>query len=78
VSGVSRNRGGFVKCVTIKKRLGIRVLKHSGNLYVPPASTFSITAVSPQSVFVAFMILRLRVTISIKIDLCHGDALCFI
>jgi hypothetical protein len=23
VSGVSRNRGGFVKCVTIQKRLGI-------------------------------------------------------
>jgi hypothetical protein len=26
VSGVSRNRGGFVKCVAIQKRLGIRAL----------------------------------------------------
>jgi hypothetical protein len=26
VSGVSRNRGGFVKCVAIQKRLGIPVL----------------------------------------------------
>jgi hypothetical protein len=28
VSGVSRNRGGFVKCVAIQKRLGIPVLDH--------------------------------------------------
>jgi hypothetical protein len=27
VSGVSRNRGGFVKCVAIQKRLGIPDLK---------------------------------------------------
>jgi hypothetical protein len=27
VSGVSRNRGGFVKCVAIQKRLGIPGLK---------------------------------------------------
>jgi hypothetical protein len=26
VSGVSRNRGGFVKCVAIQKRLGIPAL----------------------------------------------------
>jgi hypothetical protein len=29
VSGVSRNRGGFVKCVAIQKRLGIPVLEYS-------------------------------------------------
>jgi hypothetical protein len=28
VSGVSRNRGGFVKCVAIQKRLGIPALMH--------------------------------------------------
>jgi hypothetical protein len=27
VSGVSRNRGGFVKCVAIQKRLGIPALE---------------------------------------------------
>jgi hypothetical protein len=27
VSGVSRNRGGFVKCVAIQKRLGIPELE---------------------------------------------------
>jgi hypothetical protein len=29
VSGVSRNRGGIVKCVAIQKRLGIPVLSTS-------------------------------------------------
>jgi hypothetical protein len=29
VSGVSRNRGGFVKCVAIQKTLGIPGLKDS-------------------------------------------------
>jgi chemotaxis signal transduction protein len=28
MSGVSRNRGGFVKCVTIQKRLGIPDLEY--------------------------------------------------
>jgi hypothetical protein len=28
VSGVSRNRGGFVKCVTIQKRFGFPGLHH--------------------------------------------------
>jgi hypothetical protein len=28
VSGVSRNRGGFVKCVAIQKRLGIPALDY--------------------------------------------------
>jgi hypothetical protein len=29
VSGVSRNRGGFVKCVAIQKRLGIPAVGYS-------------------------------------------------
>jgi hypothetical protein len=32
VSGVSRNRGGFVKCVAIQKRLGTPVLHESVNI----------------------------------------------
>jgi hypothetical protein len=33
VSGVSRNRGGFVKCVAIQKRLGIPELEGRENRY---------------------------------------------
>jgi hypothetical protein len=36
VSGVSRNRGGFVKCVAIQKRLGIPALKHGGRTFFFP------------------------------------------
>jgi hypothetical protein len=46
VSGVSRNRGGFVKCVAIQKRLGIPALHHTGiSLSRTPVSKPDIFAV---------------------------------
>jgi hypothetical protein len=38
VSGVSRNRGGFVKCVTIQKRLGIPVIETPALALIPIAT----------------------------------------
>jgi hypothetical protein len=52
MSGVSRNRGGFVKCVVIQKRLGIPGIDYR-------TYYFSLTCSSPPraSIIPAFIIL---------------------